>query len=141
MTTEAIPIPNGTIPAPRTQWWKAPGRQWRALREQREDQVFLVLTLVIGALVGLVVVAFIVITERFGARLYPAGGAPWRRLLVPVLGSLGMGYLLYRFFPMREAAECRKRRRLCGRGAGEFLPERYLESSSALQRRWPAEYR
>jgi chloride channel protein, CIC family len=99
MTTEAIPIPNETIPAPRTQWWKAPGRQWRALREQPEEQVFLVLTMVIGALVGLVVVAFIVITERFGARLYPAGGAPWRRLLVPVLGSLGMGYLLYKFFP------------------------------------------
>ena len=44
-------------------------------------------------------VAFIVITERFGARLYPAGGAAWRSLLVPVVGSLGMGYLLYRFFP------------------------------------------
>jgi CIC family chloride channel protein len=39
------------------------------------------------------------VTERFGARLYPAGGAAWRRLLVPVAGSLGMGYLLYRFFP------------------------------------------
>jgi chloride channel protein, CIC family len=99
MTTEAIPIPNGTIPASSTQWRKAPGRPWRALREQREEQVFLVLTLVIGALVGLVVVAFIVITERFGARLYPVGGAPWRRLLVPVLGSLGLGYLLYKFFP------------------------------------------
>ena len=74
-------------------------RHWRALREQREEQIFLVLTLVIGALVGLLVVAFIVITERFGARLYPAGGAAWRRLLVPVVGSLGMGYLLYRFFP------------------------------------------
>ena len=28
-------------------------RHWRALREEREEQVFLVLTLVIGALVGL----------------------------------------------------------------------------------------
>ena len=83
----------------KAQWWQAPGRQWRGLREQREEQVFLVLTLVIGALVGLIVVAFIVVTERFGARLYPVGGPPWRRILVPVLGSLGMGYLLYRFFP------------------------------------------
>jgi CIC family chloride channel protein len=69
------------------------------LREQREEQIFLVLTLVIGAAVGLIVVAFILITERFGARLYPAGAAAWRRLLVPVVGSLSIGYLLYRFFP------------------------------------------
>jgi len=68
------------------------------LRE-REEQVFLALTLVIGALVGATVVAFIFLTERFGARLYPAGGMGWRRLLVPVAGSLGMGYLLYRYFP------------------------------------------
>jgi chloride channel protein, CIC family len=80
-------------------WWKGPARQWTLLLQEREEQVFLVLTLLIGALVGLVVVAFILITERFGARLYPAGGAPWRRLVVPVVGSLGMGYLLYRFFP------------------------------------------
>ena len=80
-------------------WWNAPSRQWTAFLQDREEQVFLVLTLVIGALVGLSVVAFILVTERFGARLYPAGGAAWRRLLVPVAGSLGMGYLLYRFFP------------------------------------------
>ncbi|HXR33123.1 MAG TPA: chloride channel protein [Verrucomicrobiae bacterium] len=79
--------------------WKSPLRHWATLVQDREEQVFLVLTLLIGALVGLVVVAFILITERFGARLYPAGGAPWRRLVVPVVGSLGMGYLLYRFFP------------------------------------------
>lgn len=66
---------------------------------EREEQVFLALTLVIGALVGLVVVAFIVLTERFGARLYPPGGMGLRRLLVPIAGSLGMGYLLYRYFP------------------------------------------
>src|SRR5438045_8025367 len=34
-----------------------------------------------------------------GMRLYPAGGAPWRRLLFPVAGSLRIGYLLYRYFP------------------------------------------
>src|ERR1035441_8956828 len=66
---------------------------------QREEQVFLVLALVIGALTGMAVVAFILLTERMGMRLYPAGGAPWRRLLFPVAGSLGIGYLLYRYFP------------------------------------------
>jgi CIC family chloride channel protein len=66
---------------------------------QRESQIFLVLALVIGALTGLAVVAFILLTERLGMRLYPAGGAPWRRALFPVAGSLGIGYLLYRYFP------------------------------------------
>src|SRR5260370_18167275 len=84
---------------PRTTWWKAPARQWTLLLQEREEQVFLVLTLLIGALVGAIVVAFILLTERFGARLYPAGGTPWLRLLVPVMGSLGMGYLLFRYFP------------------------------------------
>ena len=70
-----------------------------AQMREREDQVYLVLTLVIGASVGLVVVAFIVLTERLGARLYPAGGAAWRRLLVPVIGALGTGYLLHRYAP------------------------------------------
>ena len=80
-------------------WWNTLARQLTALLQEREEQVFLALTLVIGALVGLTVVAFILLTERFGMRLYPAGGAAWRRLLVPVAGSLGMGYLLFRYFP------------------------------------------
>src|SRR5271156_1760090 len=91
-----------TTPAPlsaKAVWWREPSRQWKALLHEREEQVFLVLTLLIGALVGLTVVAFILVTERAGARLYPIGGAPWRRLLVPVVGSLAMGYLLYRYFP------------------------------------------
>jgi CIC family chloride channel protein len=82
-----------------TSGWKT----WLSTRvselRQREDQVFLVLALVIGALTGAAVVAFIVLTERLGMRLYPVGGAPWRRLLFPVGGSLGIGYLLYRYFP------------------------------------------
>src|SRR5258707_7073289 len=80
-------------------WWRVSSQQWTAILREREEQVFLVLALVIGALVGLAVVAFILLTERFGARLYPAGGMGLRRLLVPVAGSLGMGYLLYRYFP------------------------------------------
>jgi CIC family chloride channel protein len=65
----------------------------------REEQVFLLLSLLIGALTGLAVVAFIVVTERLGMRLYPVNGAAWRQVLVPVAGSLAMGFLLYRFFP------------------------------------------
>jgi len=79
--------------------WRASSQQWIGILREREEQVFLALTLVIGALVGLSVVAFILLTERFGARLYPAGGMGLRRLLVPVAGSLAMGYLLYRYFP------------------------------------------
>jgi CIC family chloride channel protein len=80
-------------------WWKTPILQsWARLRE-REEQVFLVLALVIGALTGLAVVAFILVTERLGMRLYPAGGAAWRRALIPLAGSLGIGYLLFRYFP------------------------------------------
>jgi CIC family chloride channel protein len=82
------------------------GRGWRnslldrvAELRQREDQIFLVLALVIGSLTGLAVVAFILLTERLGMRLYPEGGAPWRRVLFPVVGSLAIGYLLYRYFP------------------------------------------
>jgi len=56
-------------------WWKTPLlHRWGKL-QQREDQVFLVLALVIGASTGLAVVAFILLTERMGMRLYPAGGA------------------------------------------------------------------
>src|SRR5213080_3358219 len=79
--------------------WRTPLLHRSAKLQQREDQVFLVLALVIGALTGLAVVAFILLTERLGMRLYPPGAAPWRRLLFPVVGSLGIGYLLFRYFP------------------------------------------
>ena len=83
----------------RGSWWRTPLLQRVARLRAREDQVFLVLALVIGAVTGLTVVAFIVVTERLGMRLYPAGGAAWRRVLFPVAGSVGIGYLLYRYFP------------------------------------------
>ncbi len=82
-----------------TSWWKTSLLDRVAELRQREGQIFLVLALVIGALTGLAVVAFILLTERMGMRLYPMGGARWRRLLFPVAGSLGIGYLLYRYFP------------------------------------------
>jgi len=80
-------------------WWRTPLLHRVAKLHQGEDQVFLVLALVIGALTGLAVVAFILLTERVGLRLYPADGVPWRRLLFPVVGSLGIGYLLFSYFP------------------------------------------
>jgi len=71
----------------------------QSLVQNREEQAFLVLSLLIGALAGLTVVAFIVLTERLGMRLYPVGSPAWRRIATPVGGSLVMGYLLYRYFP------------------------------------------
>ena len=81
--------------------WKARIARWAdpgAVR-QHEDKVLLLLTLIIGAIVGLVVVAFILLTENLGARLYPAHGAAWRRLVMPVAGALLTGFLLSRYFP------------------------------------------
>jgi CIC family chloride channel protein len=73
--------------------------RWTAYAGRHEERVFLVLSLLIGALTGLAVVAFILVTERLGMRIYPVGSAAWRRFAMPVAGSLAMGYLLYRYFP------------------------------------------
>jgi CIC family chloride channel protein len=73
--------------------------RWTERLRQHEDKFFLVLTIAIGAIVGAVVVAFIVVTDRLGSRMYPAGGAAWRRIIVPIVGALVTGYLLYYFFP------------------------------------------
>jgi len=59
----------------------------------------IILSLVIGVIVGLVVVAFILLTGRLAARMYPSGGAAWRRVLIPFLGALGTGILLSKYFP------------------------------------------
>jgi chloride channel protein, CIC family len=83
----------------KTSRWRTPSQRWAALVKQREEQVFLMLTLLIGALVGVTVVAFIVLTERFGARIDAAVAPAWRRLFVPIVGSLSMGFLLYKYFP------------------------------------------
>jgi CIC family chloride channel protein len=84
---------------PKRKWLAELWASWIAHLRQREEQIFLFLSLLIGALTGLAVVAFIVVTERLGMRLYPVGGAAWRRVLVPIAGSLTMGVLLYRYFP------------------------------------------
>jgi CIC family chloride channel protein len=79
-------------------------RDWLDELRRSENQLTILLSVVIGALVGLVVVAFILLTGRLSAGMYPAGGAGWRRILVPTLGSLVTGYLLWRFFPFARGS-------------------------------------
>src|SRR5215470_13003056 len=85
-------------------WWRTPPLQRWARLQQRESQMFLVLALLIGAITGAVVVAFIVLTEHVGMRLYPAGSNPWRRLLIPITGALIIGWLLFRYFPFARGS-------------------------------------
>ena len=92
-------VPATTENHPRKKWQAILWLRSIADLQKREEQLFLLLSLLIGALTGLAVVAFIVVTERLGMRLYPVGSAAWRRVLIPVTGSLAMGFLLYRYFP------------------------------------------
>jgi CIC family chloride channel protein len=91
-------MPGEAIRTPRWAWARRIAELVEDLRRQ-EDRLALVLSLVIGALVGLVVVAFVLLTGRLAAQMYPAGGAGWRRILVPTMGSLVTGILLFRYFP------------------------------------------
>jgi CIC family chloride channel protein len=84
-------------------WIARLGGSLEGLR-QREDQLTLLLSVVIGALVSLVVVAFILLTGQLAARMYPPGGLGLRRIFVPTLGSLGTGYLLWRYFPFARGS-------------------------------------
>jgi chloride channel protein, CIC family len=81
--------------------WTGRLRSWTDVERLRrhENKMLLVVTLLIGAAVGLVVVAFIVVTERLAAVLLPVGGPAWRRVLVPTIGALLSGILLARYFP------------------------------------------
>src|SRR6202453_907550 len=94
LMTQTPGVPVAPLP-----WWKVPSREWLGVLRKREEQVFLVLTLVIGALVGLTVVAFIWFTEHVALRVYPVGSPGWHRFFAPVIGSLAMGYLLFKYFP------------------------------------------
>src|SRR5258705_4030153 len=70
----------------------------------KEVRLSLLLSLVIGALVGLVVVAFILLAGRLAALMFPTGAAGWRRIVIPVLGSLVTGYLLFKYFPLARGS-------------------------------------
>jgi CIC family chloride channel protein len=74
------------------------GWGWPAF-QKREDQFLVVLSLVIGLIVGLTVVAFILLTGELSAQMYPRGSAPWRRVLAPAAGALISGILLFKYFP------------------------------------------
>ncbi len=78
--------------------FRAKLRSWTGFHK-REDQLSIILSLVIGVIVGLTVVAFILLTGRLAARMYPPGGAVWRRVLIPTAGALVTGFLLARYFP------------------------------------------
>ncbi len=65
----------------------------------RDNQILIVLSLVIGLLVGLTVVAFILLTGRIADRMYPPQSAAWRRVLIPTAGALVSGWLLFKYFP------------------------------------------
>jgi CIC family chloride channel protein len=78
-------------------WLRA--RAWTRRSLSREDRVSILLSFVIGTLVGLVIVAFILLTGRLAARMYPPDSAAWRRIFVPAAGALVSGLLLYRYFP------------------------------------------
>ncbi len=74
--------------------------QWRLARVDlsgHEDKILLLLALLVSAVVGLIVVAFVSLTEHMGAMLLTAGSA--QRFLSPLLGSLAGGWLLFHFFP------------------------------------------
>ncbi len=71
---------------------------------QSDTQLSLFLSLILGALVGLVIVAFILLTGRLSARMYPPGGSGLRRILVPFAGSLAGGFLLFRYFPQARGS-------------------------------------
>src|SRR6185312_14989872 len=79
-------------------------RRWIDEFRNHENQMSLVLAVGVGVLVGLVTVAFVLVTGRLAVRMYPAGGAGWRRLLVPVLGSLFTGVLLAKYFPFARGS-------------------------------------
>ena len=65
----------------------------------RENQIFLVLTLLIGVLAGLGAVLFTVAIEQVGHRLFGLAPTRMRLFVVPPLVSLATGFLLTKVFP------------------------------------------
>lgn len=65
--------------------------------QQHEEKILLLVALVISAVVRLVVVSFVAITERMGQFLLKASSP--QRFLSPIVGSPVGGWLLFRFFP------------------------------------------
>lgn len=56
--------------------------------------------LILAIIVSTTIVAFIYLTEHLvNGFFFPPDDAPWRRLVMPVVGALVAGFLVYRFFP------------------------------------------
>ena len=71
--------------APPTRWLRRVTSLVEDLR-RHEDRLAFALILVIGALVGLVVVAFVLLTGRLAAHmLYAASAGGWRRIVVSTM--------------------------------------------------------
>src|ERR1700745_2268348 len=64
-----------------------------------ENQLFLILTIVIGIIAGLAAVLFSVAIDQTSHRLFGLAPSPLRLFLVPPLVSLVTGVLLARVFP------------------------------------------
>jgi CIC family chloride channel protein len=65
----------------------------------RENQLFLILTIVVGVLAGLSAVLFSLAIEQVNRRFFGLAPSPLRLLAVPPLVSLVTGFLLARVFP------------------------------------------
>src|SRR5579864_8438596 len=84
--------------AARSRWPVTTVWQTQRLRLQ-ENQLFLVLTIVIGVLAGLAAVLFTVAIDQTSHRLFGLGPSRVRLFLVPPLFSIVTGVLLAKLFP------------------------------------------
>ena len=92
-------------------------RDWMGFHN-RENQLLMVLSLIIGVIVGLTTVAFILLTGRLAARMYPPDSAAWRRkVLVPTAGGSDQRLSSFSLFSKTRA--------------GAEFPRRSLPCSSA----------
>src|ERR1019366_9076855 len=105
---------------------------------RREGRILLFLSILIGALTGLAVVAFILLTERLGMRLYPVGSPAWNRVLILVVGSLGMRYLLFRYFLDARGSGVPQTKAALFARDGFISLGTASENSFARQPHWPA---
>ena len=122
-------------------WWKTPLLHRVARLREREDQVFLILALVIGALTGLAVVAFILLTERMGMRLYPSAVLPGDVCCFRSWARSESVTCCFVIFPTREAAEYRRPRLLSSHAKAASRCALCLESSFAHRQLSRAESR
>jgi CIC family chloride channel protein len=73
---------------------------WREqLRRFIRDPSHIALALIIGALVGSTIVAFLACTDKMNALLFGQAMPVWMRPLITAFTALIAGYLLLRFFP------------------------------------------